>query len=162
MVEDLPKVSFWMRRLMIPVIFALSGAMFVVVLAQVFFRYILAHPLPWSEEMARYLMVWVACLAASEAYARGNHVGVTLVVNAVRPGQRKIMTLIIHLAVCVLMGVVVYQGFILSYMQAAQRSPALEVPMTWPYLAVPVGALLIFIQAAALFFKQVAGPPAGG
>jgi TRAP-type C4-dicarboxylate transport system permease small subunit len=161
-VEDLPKVSLWMRHLMIPVIFALSGAMFVVVLAQVVFRYILSHPLPWSEELARYLMVWVACLAASEAYARGNHVGITLIVNALRPSRRKIMILIIHLSVCILMGVVVYQGFYLSFMQAAQQSPALEVPMTWPYMAVPVGAVFIFIQAAALFFKQVAGPPPGG
>lgn len=160
--EELPKISLWMRRLMHPVIFALGGAMFLVVLAQVVFRYVLSHPLPWSEELARYLMVWVACLAASEAYARGNHVGVTLIVNAVRPSLHKIMTLIIHLAVCVLMGVVVYQGFILSYMQTSQRSPALELPMTWPYLAVPVGACLIFIQAAALFFKQMTEPPSPG
>ena len=160
--EDLPRISLWMRRLMLPVIFALGGAMFVVVLAQVVFRYVLSHPLPWSEELARYLMVWVACLAASEAYAKGNHVGVTLIVNAVRPRLRKIMILIIHLAVCVLMGVVVYQGFILSYMVGDQRSPAMELPMTWPYMAVPVGGGLIFIQAAALFFKQAAGPPPGG
>jgi TRAP-type C4-dicarboxylate transport system permease small subunit len=107
-------------------------------------------------------MIWVASLAASEAYVKGHHVGVTLIVNALRPSRRKVMTLIIHLAVCVLMAVVVYQGFILSYMQATQRSPALEIPMTWPYMAVPVGAVFIFIQAAALFFKQVAGPPPGG
>jgi len=61
------------------------------------------------------------------------------------------------------MGVVIYQGFALSYMQASQQSPALELPMTWPYLAIPVGACLIFIQAAALFFKQMAEPlPPGG
>jgi len=161
-VEELPKISLWMRRLMLPVIFALGGVMFLVVLAQVVFRYVLSHPLPWSEELARYLMVWVACLAASEAYARGNHVGVTLIVNAVRPKQRKIMILIIHSAVCVLMGVVVYQGFKLSLMVGDQLSPAMELSMAWPYLAVPAGAVLIFIQAAALFFKQVAGPPPGG
>jgi len=161
-VEELPKISLWMRRLMVVVIFAMGGAMFVVVLAQVVFRYVLSHPLPWSEELARYLMVWVACLAASEAYARGNHVGVTLIVNAVRPRQRKMMILIIHLAVCVLMGVVVYQGFKLSFMVGDQLSPAMELSMTWPYLSVPVGAVLIFIQAAALIFKQAAGPPPGG
>jgi TRAP-type C4-dicarboxylate transport system permease small subunit len=161
-VEELPKISLWMRRLMLAVIFVLGGAMFVVVLAQVVFRYVLSHPLPWSEELARYLMVWVACLAASEAYARGNHVGVTLIVNAVRPRLRKIMILIIHLAVCVLMGVVVYQGFALSLMVGDQLSPAMELSMTWPYMAVPVGAVFIFIQAAALFFKQVAEPPPGG
>jgi len=151
-----------MRWLMLPVIFVLGGAMFVVVLAQVVFRYVLSHPLPWSEELARYLMVWVACLAASEAYARGNHVGISLIVNAVRPRLRKIMILIIHLAVCVLMGVVVYQGFVLSLMVGDQRSPAMELPMTWPYMAVPVGAALILIQAAVLFFKQAAEPPPGG
>jgi TRAP-type transport system small permease protein len=151
-----------MRRLMLPVIFALGGVMFLVVLAQVVFRYVLSHPLPWSEELARYLMVWVACLAASEAYAKGNHVGVTLIVNAVRPSLRKIMILVIHLAVCVLMGVVVYQGFVLSLMVGDQQSPAMQLPMTWPYMAVPVGAALIFIQAAALFFKQMTGLPPGG
>ena len=160
--EDLPKVSLFMRRLMLPVIFALGGIMLVVVLAQVVFRYVLAHPLPWSEELARYLMIWVACLAASEAYAKGSHVGVTLIVNAIRPSLRKIMILIIHLAVCVLMGVIVYQGFALSLMQVDQLSPAMELPMTWPYIAVPVGACFIFIQAAALFFKQVAEPSPGG
>ena len=160
--EDLPKVSLFMRRLMLPVIFALGGIMLVVVLAQVVFRYVLAHPLPWSEELARYLMIWVACLAASEAYAKGSHVGVTLIVNAIRPSLRKIMILIIHLAVCVLMGVIVYQGFALSLMHVDQLSPAMELPMTWPYIAVPVGACFIFIQAAALFFKQVAEPSPGG
>jgi TRAP-type C4-dicarboxylate transport system permease small subunit len=39
-----------------------------------------------------------------------------------------------------------------------QLSPALEIPMTWPYMAVPVGAVLILIQALALFFKQVGKP----
>jgi TRAP-type C4-dicarboxylate transport system permease small subunit len=151
-----------MRRVMLPVIFALGGAMLVVVFAQVVFRYVLAHPLPWSEELGRYLMIWVACLAASEAYAKGNHVGITLIVNAIRPSLRKIMILVIHLAVCVLMGVIVYQGFALSLMQVDQLSPAMELPMTWPYMAVPVGACFIFIQAAALFFKQVAEPSPGG
>jgi len=150
-----------MRRLMVPVIFLLAGAMFLVVFAQVFFRYVLSQPLPWSEELARYLMIWVACLAASEAYARGSHVGVTLLVDAVRPSFRKIVILAIHLIVCVLMGVIVYQGFALSLMQGDQLSPAMEIPMTWPYMAVPVGASLIFIQGAALFFKLVAEPPPG-
>jgi TRAP-type C4-dicarboxylate transport system permease small subunit len=160
--EDLPKVSLFMRRLMLPVIFALGAAMLVVVFAQVVFRYVLAHPLPWSEELARYLMIWVACLAASEAYAKGSHIGIMLIVNAIRPGLRKVMILIIHLAVCVLMGVIVYQGFALSFMVGDERSPAMELPMTWPYVAVPVGAGLIFIQAVALFFKQMAEPSPGG
>jgi TRAP-type C4-dicarboxylate transport system permease small subunit len=156
--EDLPKVSRVMRRLMVSVIFLLSGVMFLVVIAQVIFRYILSQPLPWSEELARYLMVWVACLAASEAYAKGNHVGVSLILDATKPSLRKIMILTIHLAVSVLMGVIIYQGFRLSFLLRDQRSPALGLPMTWPYMAIPVGAVLILVQALALFFKQVGEP----
>ncbi len=157
--ENLPTLSRVIHRVMVPVIFVLGMAMFLVVIAQVIFRYVLLRPLPWSEELARYLMVWSACLAASEAYASGNHVGVNLIINAIRPGMRKIMTLVIHLAVSVLMAVIVYQGFVLSFLLHDQLSPAMEIPMTVPYLAVPVGAGLILIQAVVLFFKQMGESP---
>lgn len=157
--ENLPTLSRVIHRVMTPVIFVLGMAMFLVVIAQVIFRYVLLRPLPWSEELARYLMVWGACLAASEAYASGNHVGVTIIINAIKPGVRKIMTLVIHLAVALLMAVIGYQGFVLSFLLHDQRSPALEIPMTVPYLAVPVGAGLILIQAMALFFKQMRESP---
>lgn len=153
--EDLSKVSRILRRVMLPVIFLLGGAMFLVVIAQVLARYIFAHPLPWSEELARYLMVWVACLAASEAYVKGSHVGVSFIIDAMPPNMHKIMILTIHVIVSGLMGIIVYQGFRLSFLLRDQLSPALEIPMTWPYLAVPVGASLTLIQALALFFKQM-------
>jgi TRAP-type C4-dicarboxylate transport system permease small subunit len=156
--EDRPKVSRIMQRVMVPVIFLVSGAMFLVVIAQVIFRYVLSQPLPWSEELARYLMIWVACLAASEAYVKGNHVGVSLVIDALKPSLHKIMILVIHLIVSILMGIIAYQGFMLSFLLHDQLSPALELPMTWPYMAVPVGASLILIQALALFFKYMREP----
>ena len=157
--ENFPPISRVIHRVMVPVIFVLGMAMFLVVMAQVIFRYLLLRPLPWSEELSRYLMVWGACLAASEAYAGGNHVGVTIIINAIKPGMRKIMTMVIHLVVAVLMAVIVYQGFVLSFLLHDQRSPALEIPMTVPYLAVPAGAGLILIQAVVLFFKQMSESP---
>ena len=44
-----------------------------VVAAQVFFRYVLNHSLFWSEELARYILVWLTFLGASVAYRRGVH-----------------------------------------------------------------------------------------
>ena len=46
-------------------------AMLLAVLGQVVFRYVLNKPLPWSEELARYMMVWIASVAAAEAYGVG-------------------------------------------------------------------------------------------
>jgi TRAP-type C4-dicarboxylate transport system permease small subunit len=157
--EDRSKVSRVLRRVMVPVISVLCGVMTLVVLAQVVFRYVFLRPLPWSEELARYLMVWIVCLASSEAYAQGSHIGVSMIIDALKPSLRKIMILIIHLAVSVLMGLLVYHGFKLSFLVRDQLSPAMEISMTWPYLAVPVGASLTLIQALVLFFKQVGAPP---
>ena len=153
--EDRPKISRILQRVMVPIIFLVSGVMFLIVIAQVIFRYVLSQPLPWSEELARYLMIWVACLAASEAYVKGNHVGVSFVVDALKPNLRKAMVLAVHLIVAILMGVIASQGFRLSFLLGDQLSPAMGLPMTWPYLAVPVGATLILIQALALFFKYL-------
>jgi len=156
--EDRPKISRMIQRVMVPIIFLVSGVMFLIVIAQVIFRYVLSQPLPWSEELARYLMIWVACLAASEAYVKGNHVGVSFVIDTLKPNLRKVMILTVHLIVAVLMGVIAYQGFRLSFLLGDQVSPAMGLPMTWPYLAVPVGAILILIQALALFLKYIKEP----
>ena len=119
------------------------------------FRYILNAPLPWSEELARYLMVWIASLAAAEAYALGNHVGVNVVVDLTPPKVRVFFRLFVHLVIMALMGVIVYQGIRLGLLLGDQLSPAMEMPMTWPYLAVPAGAVLIMLQALSLFIHQI-------
>jgi TRAP-type C4-dicarboxylate transport system permease small subunit len=148
-----------MRRIVPFVIFALAGAMFLAVFAQVIFRYVLKHPLPWSEELARYLMIWVACLAASEAYRENKHVGVTLLVDAFPAVARRWMESLVHLAVLAVMAVIVYQGAKLSWLLQDQRSPALEIPMTWPYLAVPVGGFFIGLYACNALVQGIRRTP---
>ena len=62
-----------------------------VVAAQVFFRYVLNHSLFWSEELARYILVWLTFLGASVAYRRGVHPRIDLFVSRVSPrGARAI------------------------------------------------------------------------
>ena len=53
------------------------------------------------------------------------------------------------------MGVVAFYGFLLSFELRDQCSPALDLPMTWPYLAFPVGALLIIVQAVGLIWHEL-------
>jgi TRAP-type C4-dicarboxylate transport system permease small subunit len=144
---------------LVPIVFVLSAGMFVIVFVQVIFRYILNEPLPWSEELARYLMVWIASLGAVEAYGTGGHVGVNALVDNVPAVPRKLLRLLVHLVVAVLMVVILYQGFKLSAYLRDQVSPALEVPMTWPYLAIPAGATLLLLQALGLFFFELRIPP---
>jgi len=147
----------YLDRIMLWVIFALTTLMFLMVFLQVIFRYTIDVPFSFSEELARYLMVWIVCIGASGAYGQGMHIGVNLFTGLLPAVGQKWVARMVHLAVGGLMGVIIFEGGRLSYLLAGQISPAMEIKMTWPYLAVPVGAFLILIQAAALLIKGFAG-----
>lgn len=143
----------YLHRLLIYVIFILTSLMFLAVFGQVIFRYVLKIPLQGSEEFARYLMVWIACLAASEAYRQKSHVGVTILLDSLSGIIKRWLYRSIQLMVIVLMGVIAYQGFKLSWLVREQISPALNMPMMLPYLAIPFCALLIGIHAISFLIK---------
>lgn len=147
------------RKFLVSAIFVLTGVMFLLIFSQVVLRYVLLKPLSWSEEASRYLMIWIICLAASEAYARGEHVGLSFLQNSISSKNQKWSKIFIHGVVSILMVVISYFGFCLSFSLGDQRSPALDLPMTFPYLAIPVGALLILIQTLASIFREVTAHP---
>jgi len=152
-----------LQRIMVMGVFILSAAMFLAVIAQVVFRYVIQQPLPWSEELARYLMIWVACLAGAEAYRMKNHVGIDFIANLLPAAPRRWIVQIANLAVFFLMAVIIYQGFKLSWMLRDQESPALQIQMSWPYLAVPVGALVTGAYALIFFIRELrTGSPRSG
>jgi TRAP-type C4-dicarboxylate transport system permease small subunit len=144
----LQRASGALRRGTEVVVIGLMAFLVLVVVASVLFRYVLLSPLSWSEEVGRYVMIWLGFLAASIAVRQGLHVGVDFVVQRVRPG---IAVWLRGLARAVTIGfllIVMGYGFILVTNLWDQWSPVLSVRMTWPYLAIPVGSLLMLIQLA--------------
>lgn len=133
-------------------LFLITGTMTCVVLLGVLFRYVLKAPLPWSEELARYLMIWGASLGASIAYRQGTHIAVTVLVDKARGPVGKALTGIAQILVVVFMTMITFQGFLLVSKLSGQTSPAMEIPMAWPYLAIPIGCLFILFEALVMIF----------
>jgi TRAP-type C4-dicarboxylate transport system permease small subunit len=134
-------------------LFLITGCMTLIVLLGVVFRYILKAPLPWSEELSRYLMVWAASLGAAVAFKEGSHVAVTLLCDQFYGITRKILRWISQTIMLVFMIIVMVKGFVLAFELRTQISPAMEIPMTWPYLAIPVGCLFIVLEILILPFS---------
>ena len=61
-----------------------SAGFFVCVLVQVFYRYVLEAPLPWTEELARYLFVWAAMLAAAVSVGRNDQFNIPMFADVAR------------------------------------------------------------------------------
>lgn len=126
-------------------IIAISIVMIGVTLAQVIFRYLIAAPLPWSEELARYCFVWIVFLGGAVGLARGVHLGVDLLVNVMPPPLRRAADALTSLLIGAFAGVVIYASLPVLNMNMLQRSPALGVQMTYIYIAIPISMGLILI-----------------
>ncbi len=144
----LEKVSAALRRGTELVMMVLMAFLVVVVVASVIFRYVLLSPLGWSEEVGRYVMIWLGFLGASLAVHQGLHVGVEFVLNWAPPRLAAWLWGVARAGVAAFLLIVMSYGFYLVANLWDQLSPVLEIRMTWPYLAIPVGSLLMLIQLA--------------
>jgi len=127
----------------------LMAASVVNVLWQVFSRYALESPSSYTDELARYLLVWVGLLGSAYAAGQRLHVAVDLLPG--RAGRlRAASTLLAHgvvalfsLAVLVVGG----GGLVRLAAELGQRSAALGVPLAWVYLAAPLAGVLVVFYA---------------
>lgn len=121
---------------------AMTGVTF----AQVFFRFVVVHSLPWSEEFSRYALVWASFLGASIALKRGLHIGVEAFISKLPKEKRRLIYLMTLVVIIIFLFVVIIKGFQMASFNMRQSSPAMRIPMGFPYLAIPVGSLIMALH----------------
>jgi len=126
-----------------------------IVFVQVLFRYVVQTSLPWTEEMARYLFVWLVFIAASVCVKKEAHLGIDVVVVHFSPRvQRHLYTLSL-MASLVFSIVVVYKGYDLLTRSGSQISPMLHIPMSLVYVIIPISYMVICLVLLWQIFRSV-------
>lgn len=121
--------------------------MTIVVLMGVLFRYVFNAPLNWVEETSRYLMIWGASLAISLGVSAGEHVGLTMILDALKPGTaKKVLMMLINGIVLAFLLFMAYYSTLATAEGASQMTGSLGINMVLPKLAVPVSMALSAIQ----------------
>ena len=108
------------------------------VLWGVFTRYVMSNQASWSEELARFLLIWIGILGAAYASGQRMHLSIDLLEN-------KPVKLIAVLVILFALGVLVVGGtrLVLLTAELGQTSPALGIPMSIIYSVVPISGILI-------------------
>jgi TRAP-type C4-dicarboxylate transport system permease small subunit len=120
--------------------------MSIVILLGVFFRYVLVEPLPWSEDLGRYLMIWMALFGVGMVMQNRSHVAVTVFVDRMSPQIRKPVLLIARILVLGFGFAMGYLGLKLFFTMMPQISPTLHIRMRWVYLGFPFYGLFLIIS----------------
>ena len=129
----------------------------------VFTRYALGQQAKWSEELARFLLVWVALLGGAVAFGTKAHLGVDYFVNQLHPAARKLAAVVAHLVVLVFAVEVLLHGgarVVSEALSLEQTTPALGWKMGYVYLALPISGLFVAIYSAENLAETLTEPPA--
>ena len=141
-------------RLLGSAICVLMAAMVINVLWQVFTRFVLKNPSSFTEEAARYMMIWVGLLGSAYATGQKSHLALDLLTSKFQGARKRTSELFIHSVVLLFaLAVLVGGGGRLVWIQLSlgQQSAALQLKLGYVYLAVPLaGALIVFYSAIAL------------
>ena len=136
----------WVERLVLAVIVLLMSLLVLVTSYQVFSRYVLNHPLRWSEELSRYLLVWIVFLGAWAALKEGRHLGMDILSQRIPPRWRPRLGVIVDAVVLAFLIAVLSIAPEILEITSRQRSAVLRAPMSLIYLAFPVGAALMSVE----------------
>lgn len=129
------------------------GALFAVFLLQIFFRYVLDNPLPWSEEIAAILYVWIVCVGAATIVSEREHVSFSLIYHAVRPRIRRVLAILGTGFVAVTVLVTLYGNFDYIAFTTRQKTPTLRLPMSVVFSAFGVFCVLIVLNGALRLYR---------
>jgi TRAP-type C4-dicarboxylate transport system permease small subunit len=148
MLDFFRKLSTGLIKVLEIAVILVTGFLVIDVVWGVFTRYILGHQSPWTEELARMLLIWVSLLGASVGFIRKSHLGVDYFVGKLNQRWQAIGQLVVYLLITVFAAVVLVHGgyrLVYSVLLNGQPSAALKIQWGYVYLAVPISGFFIVV-----------------
>lgn len=154
------KLRIVLRHPLETVICCLLIVMTIVMFSQVIARYVLQAPLSWSEELARFLMMWLAMLSAAYAFRVNAHFALQIVVTRLPEKLQRAVALMVHSTVALFFAVLLYYSIIFVAGVDGHVAPALQISMQIPYASIVVGSGLMMFEALRSGWREWLAPVA--
>ncbi|BAT59654.1 sialic acid TRAP transporter permease protein SiaT [Variibacter gotjawalensis] len=118
-----------------------------IVFLQFFTRYVLNDSLAWTEEIARYGLMWVVFIGAAMVTRRNAHIGVELVSNLLGPGPlQKALFILIDIVRVIFIALLAYFSITIVERMDIQRMTVIDLPMSYVYGGIAVGCFLMLYR----------------
>jgi len=124
---------------------------------EVFGRYVLGDMPVWSGEAATFSLVWASMMGGAVGLRKGYQVSLNLMMNKLPEIPYRVVTGCMYAGMLVFLGAMTWFGILQTLVNMHQRSTAIGIPMSLPYLALPAGFLLmlsITVEQCWMFFQS--------
>ena len=113
---------------------------------QVITRFVLHNPSKYTEELLRYMLIWLTMMGVPYAYGQNSHLAINLIVKKFKPKNETLAQIAIDVLIMILsVSVMIIGGIMVTANAAGQLSPAMQIPMQVYYVCVPVCGVLMVI-----------------
>lgn len=124
----------------------LLAAMSCIVFANVTLRYLTNFSIPWAEEVARYMMVWMTFIGAGLTLRYGGHVAISNVMEMLSPRAQRLLRAFIVVCLLAFFVLMIWVGYSYAMRMRFQLTPATRIPFSYIYAAIPVGFALLAVH----------------
>lgn len=129
--------------------FVIFWSLALIVFLQFFTRYVLNDSLAWTEEIARYGLMWVVFIGGAMVTRRNSHIAVELLSNVMKPGPaRAVLLALVDLVKLFFIGLLAYLSVTITERMHMQRMTVFDLPMSYVYAGVAFGCFLMFVRQA--------------
>lgn len=148
--KDIYSFLGYINKLIKAISILFMGLMTLTVVLQVIFRYVMVNPLIWTEELSRYLMIWMSFFAAGSVLRKWENIKVDFFIDKFKETPRKVIKLIIKmlvLAFCIYIFIVSIN--IYPKVSENQLTSVLQISMLIPQFGIIVGMFFMVLQTIA-------------
>jgi TRAP-type C4-dicarboxylate transport system permease small subunit len=132
----------------------MTALIFLQVLVRLFFAKLnIQFSVPWTEELARYLMIWAIFIGAALIARRADALAVEALVQAVPPRIARAIKYAAHFLALAFYVIIFVIGLDWAEFGMSETAPVLGVNMVWVYSSLSVGAVLTIVNALALLLE---------
>ena len=125
---------------------------------QVITRFLLHNPSKYTEELLRYMLIWLTMLGVPYAYGKESHLSINLITRTFKPKNLTRTKIGIEfLVLFISVFVMIAGGVMVTLNSAGQISPAMELPMQVYYICVPISGVLMVPAASHHVRKGIKG-----
>ena len=128
------------------VIVAMFALMVAVIFLQVIMRYVFSNSLSWSEELGKFLFVWISWMGISLGQREGEHIKITMLTDRLPFRLAQIVNIISDIVVIIICAVIFYYGVELVVAQGNVPYAGIKISTSWGYLAVVLGCGLMILR----------------